>query len=88
MAEDPRNSRDILVIRTIKSRMSVSPKEDCSGWRDGLEVKSTDCSSKGPGVDSQEAGFSWLLTTVCNSSSRGADNALYKDTSITTMHTT
>jgi hypothetical protein len=30
------------------------PKEVGEGWRDGLAVKSTDCSSKGPEFNSQQ----------------------------------
>ena len=42
------------------------------GWRDGSAVKSTSCSSRGPG-QVQFPAPTWQLTTLCNSSSRVSD---------------
>jgi hypothetical protein len=49
-----KGSRKKNPIKYPKVQLHIHIKRNCSGWRDGSVVKSTDCSARGPQFNSQQ----------------------------------
>jgi len=48
------NLSTVTVGKDVSGNIKVQIKRNMTGWRDGSEVKTTDCSSRGPEFKSQQ----------------------------------